>query len=81
MAPSTVHIVQGGLDDPRVIALLAKHFATNHEVTPPKSVHVFDVQRLREPDIAFCSAWDGETLLGESLRARPQLLVGDARAR
>jgi putative acetyltransferase len=78
MAPSTVHIVQGGLDDPRVIA---KHFATNHEETPPESVHVFDVQRLREPDIAFCSAWDGETLLGESLRARPQLLVGDARAR
>ncbi|MFO0557662.1 MAG: GNAT family N-acetyltransferase [Polyangiales bacterium] len=61
---STLRIDDGGLDDPRVIALLAKHHAINHEVTPPESVHVFDLERLRAPDISFWSAWDGEQLVG-----------------
>ena len=40
------------------------HFDTNVSVTPKGSAHVFDVSRLKSPDIAFWSAWDGATLMG-----------------
>jgi putative acetyltransferase len=59
-----MRIVQGGLDDQQVIDMLRFHFDTNHAITPPESVHVFDISRLKEPDVFFYSAWDGETLLG-----------------
>lgn len=57
-------IVDGGLDDPNVIALLKYHIETNHTYAPPESCHAFEVGRLRESDVSFWSAWDGETLLG-----------------
>lgn len=57
-------IVQGNLDDPQVIALLKFHFDTNINVTPPGSVHVFDLSRLQLPDILFWSAWDERQLVG-----------------
>jgi putative acetyltransferase len=57
-------LVKGGLDDPRVIAMLKFHFDTNISVTPPGSAHVFDVSRLKAPDISFWTAWDGDTLMG-----------------
>ncbi len=57
-------IAPGGLDDPQVIAMLKFHFDTNHAVTPPGSVHVFDLSRLKAPDVFFYSAWDDETLMG-----------------
>jgi putative acetyltransferase len=59
-----MRIVQGGLDHQQVIDMLQFHFDTNHAVTPPGSVHVFDISRLKEPDVFFYSAWDGGTLLG-----------------
>jgi putative acetyltransferase len=55
-------IVDGGLDDPQVIAMLKFHFDTNVSVTPPGSVHVFDLSRLKQADVSFWSAWDGGTL-------------------
>jgi putative acetyltransferase len=57
-------IVDGGLDDPQVIAMLKFHYDTNVSVTPPGSVHVFDLSRLKQPDVSFWSAWDGDTLMG-----------------
>ncbi len=54
----------GDLDDPRILALLRYHFDKCHEVTPPGSAHVFDVSRLKSPDVEFFAAWDGDTLLG-----------------
>lgn len=57
-------IVDGGLDDPQVIAMLKFHFDTNVSVTPPGSVHVFDLSRLKQPDVSFWSAWNGDTLMG-----------------
>jgi putative acetyltransferase len=57
-------IKSGGLDDERVIAMLRFHHDTNHAVTPAGSVHVFDISRLKEPDIAFWAAWDGDRLMG-----------------
>ena len=57
-------IVAGGLDDERVVALLRHHFETNVAVTPAGSAHVFDVARLKQPDIRFWSAWEGDRLVG-----------------
>jgi putative acetyltransferase len=57
-------IVEGGLDHPDVLAMLRFHFDTNIAVTPPGSAHVFDVSRLRAPDVFFWSAWMGEMLMG-----------------
>lgn len=59
-----MEIRSGGLDDPRVVALLRHHFAKCHEMTPPGSAHVFDVSKLKAPDVDFFAAWEGETLLG-----------------
>ncbi len=56
-------IVQGGLDDPQVIALLQFHFDTNISVTPQGSAHVFDLTRLKQPDVKFWSVWEVQQLL------------------
>lgn len=34
------------------------------EISPPESVHALDLNKLRQPDITFWSAWDGTQLLG-----------------
>jgi putative acetyltransferase len=57
-------IRRGDLSDERILALLRYHFEKCHEVTPPGSAHVFDVSRLKAPEIDFWAAWDGEELLG-----------------
>lgn len=57
-------IAEGGLDNEQVLALLKFHFDTNISVTPIGSAHVFDVSRLKAPDVFFWSAWLGETLMG-----------------
>ena len=49
-------IVNGGLDDPRVVALLQEHFRIAHEVTPPGSAHALDLDGLRGPALTF---WTG----------------------
>ncbi len=60
----SLRITEGGLDDGQVIAMLKFHFETNISVTPKGSAHVFDLSRLKAPDISFWSAWDGDTLMG-----------------
>jgi putative acetyltransferase len=50
----------GGLDDPRVVALLQHHHATCHAVTPPGSAHAFDVMRLKAPDVWFWTGWEND---------------------
>ena len=59
-----IDIRAGDLDDPRIVALLRHHFDKCHEVTPPGSAHVFDVSKLKSPDVDFFAAWEGEMLLG-----------------
>ena len=54
----------GGLDDPRVVALLATHVARCRAETARGSAHALDLAALKAPDIRFWSAWDGEELLG-----------------
>ena len=47
-----------------VHALLAEHLHSMHELSPPESVHAFDLAALRKPEITFWSAWEGAQLLG-----------------
>ena len=86
---------EGGLDDPRVIALIAHHLAEARGSTPQDNAHAMGVDGLRRSDISFWTAWEGDTLLGfgalrhlstehgeiKSMRTAPdQLRRGVARA-
>ena len=59
-----MRIVEGGLDDDRVIALLQAHFLKARSETAPGSAHVLDLSGLRAPDITFWSAWEGDAVAG-----------------
>ena len=59
----TLKIVAGGLDDPRVQALLAYHFQTAHAETGRGSAHALDLSGLKSPDIHFWSAWEGDCVI------------------
>lgn len=47
-----------------VLALLQFHLDEMHRWSPACKVHAMPAERLREPDVAFFSAWDGDTLAG-----------------
>ena len=55
-------IREGGLDDPRVAALLETHLVRARAETARGSAHALDLSGLRAPDVTFWSAWEGETL-------------------
>ena len=44
--------------------LLAEHLRSMRALSPPKSVHALDLDKLRRPDITFWTAWEGGELLG-----------------
>lgn len=52
------------LTRPEVHALLAEHLQSMFELSPAESVHALDLGKLRQPDISFWTAWEGQTLLG-----------------
>ncbi|QQP94702.1 GNAT family N-acetyltransferase [Lysobacter enzymogenes] len=59
-----MHIREGQLDRPEVIALLREHLQGMAELSPPESIHALGLDALKHPQISFWSAWDGEELLG-----------------
>jgi putative acetyltransferase len=59
-----MRIVEGGLDDPRVIELLHVHLLRARGETAPGSAHALDLSGLRSPDVTFWSAWEGDALAG-----------------
>ena len=59
-----MHIVEGGLDDPRVVALLETHVTRARGETARGSGHALDPSGLRAPDVTFWSAWEGDTVVG-----------------
>ena len=61
---STLAIIEGGVDDPRVIELLHVHLLRARAETAPGSAHALDLSGLRSPDVTFWSAWDGDSLAG-----------------
>ena len=52
------------LSRPEIHALLDEHLQNMYELSPPESVHALDLDKLRQPDITFWTAWDGPVLLG-----------------
>ena len=52
------------LSRPAIHALLNEHLRSMYELSPPESVHAFDLEKLRKPGITFWSAWEGPLLLG-----------------
>jgi putative acetyltransferase len=59
---STYRIVEDDLTGTEVAALLALHLGEMHQWSPACKVHAMPLERLREPDVTFYSAWDGEAL-------------------
>jgi putative acetyltransferase len=59
-----MHIEIDDLTRPAIHALLNEHLQHMHELSPPESVHALDLEKLRQPDITFWTAWDGSVLLG-----------------
>ncbi|HTY49119.1 MAG TPA: GNAT family N-acetyltransferase [Steroidobacteraceae bacterium] len=59
-----MRISEGGLDDPRVQALLLHHFRTARAETAIGSAHALDLSSLQAPDIRFFCAWDAERVVG-----------------
>jgi putative acetyltransferase len=57
-------ILDGGLDDARVVALIEFHLRTARAHTACGSDHGLSAMHLRAPDVTFWSLWDGEELLG-----------------
>ena len=56
-------ITDGGLDDPRVQALLAHHYKTARAQTGRGSAHALDLSGLKSPDICFWSGWEGDDVI------------------
>lgn len=60
----TMRIQIDDLTHPAVHALLDEHLQSMYALSPPESVHALDLEKLRQPDITFWSAWEGPLLLG-----------------
>jgi len=77
---TSMKIADGGLDDPRVQALLAHHFTTARSQTAPGSAHALDLSGLRSPDIQFWSAWDGDDVIAIGALKRLSDLHGEVKS-
>jgi putative acetyltransferase len=63
-SPVMMRIIQGDLNDPRVVALLQIHLTSARAATAPGSAHALDISDLQSSDITFWTIWDDEMLLG-----------------
>ena len=55
-------IREDDLTGPEIAALLQLHLDEMRSWSPPESVHAMPIERLRQPDVTFFSAWDGDRL-------------------
>ena len=55
-------IVRDDLSGSEVADLLRLHLDEMHQWSPACKVHAMPIERLRERDVTFYSAWDGATL-------------------
>ena len=60
--PKSYCIVEDDLSGTDVAALLDFHLEEMQRWSPASKVHAMPIARLREPDMTFYSAWDGERL-------------------
>ena len=63
-AGTSVTIVIGGLDDPRVRDLLEHHVRTARAATAAGSAHALDLEALKSATVTFWSAWQRAELVG-----------------
>jgi putative acetyltransferase len=61
---TALRIVNGGLDEPRVVALLQLHVTRARAETAPGSAHALDLGELRAPEVSFWSAWEDDEPVG-----------------
>lgn len=52
------------LSGPEIRELLEEHLANMRKISPPESIHALPLERLREPEITFWTAWENGELLG-----------------
>jgi putative acetyltransferase len=64
MPSPAVRIIEGGLDDRRVVELLHTHVSRARAETARGSAHALELSQLRGPEITFWSAWEGDTVVG-----------------
>jgi len=64
------NIVRDDLSGPEVAALLRLHLGEMHQWSPACKVHALPLERLREPDVAFWSAWETANAWRRSARSR-----------
>jgi len=60
----TYSIIEDDLSGDAIKALMQLHLDEMHQWSPPESVHAMPVERLRQGDVTFFSAWDGDRLAG-----------------
>jgi len=63
-AISPMNLEIDDLSRPAIHALLNEHLQSMYELSPPESVHALNLEKLRESDVTFWSAWEGPLLLG-----------------
>lgn len=59
-----MEIVQDDLSGAEVRSLIEEHLRHMASLSPPESTHALDVEKLRQPDVTFFSAWENGELLG-----------------
>jgi putative acetyltransferase len=59
-----VDIKVDDLSGPEIRELLQEHLANMRKISPPESTHALPLERLREPEITFWTAWENGELLG-----------------
>lgn len=64
MFPDTLVFKVDDLTGEPTRALIARHLAGMRAISPEKSVHALDVDKLRAPDVTFWSVWAGEEVAG-----------------
>lgn len=61
-AADTYRVVRDDCTGEAVLALLQAHLDEMHRWSPACKVHALPAERLREPEVTFYAAWDGEAL-------------------
>ncbi len=59
-----LNMLEDDLTGADICDLLRLHLDEMHTWSPPESCHVMPVERLRQADVTFWSAWHGDNLAG-----------------
>lgn len=62
MTEAPYRIVEDDLTGAEIAGLLRLHLDEMHQWSPPESVHAMPIERLRQADVTFYSAWAGDAL-------------------